>query len=483
MSAPAGWYPQPEGQRRYWDGELWTDHFAPATAPVTTPVPAMALPRASLIAWGAALAVLLLLTVSAAVSSGVGGVLMILGLAALVVGVVASVRGRLPTLRLASRRAGLLMAAAGMAVAMVGGAISPTAAKTGTAGAVTTVSQEAPSAQPSLADTTQTPTPTVEQDPPATAQSPTPSTVVVPVPVRPKTVPIITPPKAPAAGTALAAVAGLTVKGRAPKTGYTRDQFGQSWFDTDRNGCDTRNDMLRRDLGSRQMKNACKVLAGTLAPDPYTGTSIRFVYGGASEVDIDHVVALSDAWQKGAGTWPAGKRLAFANDPLNLLAVDASANRSKGDGDTATWLPPNKSYRCTYVARQVAVKGKYSVWVTAAERDAMTRVMATCPSMPLPGPGSAPTVAELPANSANKTPALTQPAPAPRRAQAFAPSAKEYANCTAMHVDYKGGVALPGAVDQRSSGGSAKHIPVYSASLYNVNTKSDRDKDGIACEA
>jgi Protein of unknown function (DUF3761)/Protein of unknown function (DUF1524) len=202
------------------------------------------------------------------------------------------------------------------------------------------------------------------------------------------------------------------VKGRAPKTGYTRDQFGQAWFDTDRNGCDTRNDILRRDLVSRQMQNACKVLAGTLAPDPYTGTSIRFVYGGASEVDIDHLVALSDAWQKGAATWPAGKRLALANDPLNLLAVDSSTNRSKGDGDAATWLPPNKAFRCTYVARQVAVKGKYAIWVTSAERDAMTRVLATCPSMPLPGPGSASTVAALPA---------AQPAPQPAPAPAPAP--------------------------------------------------------------
>ena len=245
------------------------------------------------------------------------------------------------------------------------------------------------------------------------AQTPTaaPSPSVVPVvPVRVTTAPPFNAPKPAASGTALAAVARLTVKGRAPKTGYTRDQFGQSWFDTDRNGCDTRNDILRRDLVSRQMKNACKVLAGTLAPDPYTGTSIRFVYGGASEVDIDHVVALSDAWQKGAASWPAGKRLALANDPLNLLAVDASANRSKGDGDTATWLPANKSFRCTYVARQVAVKGKYAVWVTPAERVAMTRVLAACPSMGLPGPGSAPTVAALPRAA---DPPAPQPAPAP----------------------------------------------------------------------
>src|SRR5665811_2298995 len=245
----------------------------------------------------------------------------------------------------------------------------------------------------------------------------------------PTTAPTSAKPKRPAAGTTLAEVARLTVKGRAPKTGYTRAQFGQAWFDTDRNGCDTRNDILRRDLASRQMQNACKVLAGTLAPDPYTGTSIRFVYGGASEVDIDHLVALSDAWQKGAASWSAGKRLALANDPLNLLAVDSSTNRSKGDGDAATWLPPYKAYRCTYVARQVAVKGKYGLWVTSVERDALVRVLTTCPTMGLPGPGSASTQAAVPR--------AAQPAPQPAPAAVPAPVAPAppagaiyYANCT-----------------------------------------------------
>lgn len=282
-----------------------------------------------------------------------------------------------------------------------------------------------------------------------TAQTPSPVPVV---PVRETTAPKPTTPKAPVAGTALAAIAGLTVKGRAPKTGYTRDQFGQSWFDTDRNGCDTRNDILRRDLTSRQMKNACKVMAGTLTPDPYTGTSIRFIYGGASEVDIDHVVALSDAWQKGAARWPAGKRLAFANDPLNLLAVDASANRSKGDGDTASWLPANKSYRCAYVARQVVVKGKYGVWVTAAERDAMKRVLTTCPTMRPPAPGAAPTLAALPRAAALPVP---QPAPAPPAQDVY------YENCTAAR-------AAGAAPIMRGEPGYA--------------SKLDRDNDGIACE-
>ena len=120
------------------------------------------------------------------------------------------------------------------------------------------------------------------------------------------------------------------------------------------------------------------VLSGRLA-DPYTSTTIAFARGGASEVDIDHVVALGDAWQKGAWRWPYGERVAFANDPLNLLAVDASANRQKGDGDTATWLPANKSFRCAYVARQVSVKLKYALSVTAAERDAMRRVLGQVP--------------------------------------------------------------------------------------------------------
>ena len=166
------------------------------------------------------------------------------------------------------------------------------------------------------------------------------------------------------------------VKGRAPKTGYRRDQFGDGWASLD--GCDTRDRILARDLRAKRFRSAtrgCVVLSGRLA-DPYTSTTIIFARGGASEVDIDHVVALGDAWQKGAWRWPHRERVAFANDPLNLLAVDASANRQKGDGDTATWLPANKSFRCAYVARQVSVKLKYALSVTAAERDAMRRVLA-----------------------------------------------------------------------------------------------------------
>ena len=260
-------------------------------------------------------------------------------------------------------------------------------------------------------------------------------------------------PATAAKGTALAVVAELAVKGRAPKTGYARDQFGQAWFDTDRNGCDTRNDMLRRDLVDRDMKNWCKVLAGTRSPDPYTGSKVRFVIGGGSEIDIDHVVALSDAWQKGAAGWKAGKRLAFANDPLNLLAVDAGANRSKGEGDVATWLPPNRSYRCAYVARVVSVKLKYQVWVTSAERDAMVRVLSGCATTALPAPGSARTTATL--RRATPEPALP---PAP---ELKAPSQVDYHNCDAVRA----ASADPIRVGQPGYG---RHL--------------DRDGDGVGCE-
>lgn len=190
----------------------------------------------------------------------------------------------------------------------------------------------------------------------------------------------------PSSGSALSAVASLTVKGRAPKTGYERAAFGSPWTDTDDNHCDTRDDILRRDLtGVRFRDGRCEVTSGTLTHDPYTGGSVRFVRGH-SKIDVDHVVALSDAWQKGARAWDKDKRVAFANDPLNLIAVDAATNRGKGDGDAATWLPPDKGYRCAYVARQAAVKKKYELWVTPPERDAMKRVLGTCPGAKLPDP-------------------------------------------------------------------------------------------------
>lgn len=195
-------------------------------------------------------------------------------------------------------------------------------------------------------------------------------------------------PSATEEGTALAVLGSIPTKGRAPKTGYDRDRFGQAWADVDRNGCDTRNDVLRRDLSAVVLKRdtrGCVVLSGTLH-DPYTGRTLAFVRGARTSgaVQVDHVVALSDAWQKGAQRWDDATRTAFANDPLNLLAVDGPTNAAKGDGDAATWLPPRKAARCGYVARQVAVKSRYQLWMTAAERTAVERVLGGCPGQALP---------------------------------------------------------------------------------------------------
>lgn len=175
----------------------------------------------------------------------------------------------------------------------------------------------------------------------------------------------------------LDALSSLEVKGRAPKTGYSRDQYGKGWA-KDSSGCDTRNRILKRDLTNIVENSDCKIISGTLN-DPYTGKTIDFSRKqNASAIQIDHVVALSDAWQKGAQQLSREKRIEIANDPLNLLAVDGPANQQKGDSDAASWLPSNKNFRCTYVKRQIDVKKKYSLWITQAEKSTMQDVLSSC---------------------------------------------------------------------------------------------------------
>lgn len=200
---------------------------------------------------------------------------------------------------------------------------------------------------------------------------------------------LIAPPSAvaeTAAGT-LTKLDTLPVKGRAPKTGYERELFGERWTDDvtveyGHNGCDTRNDVLRRDLVDVVIKpgsNGCTVLTGMLN-DPYTGTVVEFIRGPgtSAEVQIDHVVALSEAWQKGAQQWDEFTRRNFGNDPLNLQTTIGWVNQEKGDGDAATWLPPDTSYRCAYVTRVVDIKAAYGLWVTPAEHEAIARVLSGC---------------------------------------------------------------------------------------------------------
>lgn len=270
-----------------------------------------------------------------------------------------------------------------------------------------------------------------------------------------------TAPASAAVGTARAGLADLVIKGRAPKTGYSRAAYGVAWTDTDHNGCDTRNDMLRRDLAPVTVQagtHGCVVLSGTLA-DPYTATSIAFVRGAttSSRVQIDHVVALSDSWQKGAQQWNAAQRTAFANDPLELLAVDGPTNESKGDGDAATWLPPDTAYRCTYVARQISVKQKYRLSVTAAENRAMQQVLARCPTQPMVTDAEA----DMPKAATATTASPLAPGRTPPSSAAATPTGVYYPNCAAARAAGKAPLL--------------RGQPGYS-------TRLDGDGDGIACE-
>ncbi|WP_133833247.1 HNH endonuclease family protein [Arthrobacter sp. JUb115] len=216
--------------------------------------------------------------------------------------------------------------------------------------------------------------------PPITISTEEPTESVEPSEPESAPAPIASPKEASQASSKVSdLLAEIPVKGRARKTGYERSMFGSGWSDTDRNVCDTRNDILARDLDVHEFKPGTHnsvVLTRTLL-DPYTGKAFEFLrgQGTSAAVQIDHIVALSDVWQKGVQQLSAQERIELANDPLNLLAVDGPTNASKGDGDTATWLPPNRGFWCEYVTRQIAVKHKCSLWMTKTEHPASIRVL------------------------------------------------------------------------------------------------------------
>jgi len=324
---------------------------------------------------------------------------------------------------------------------------APTASSTPSSSATTTPT-------PSLSPTptpTRTPSPTPTPSPTTATASPTPSPI-------PSKTPTPTPELSSPAGEALAA---LTVSKAGSGEDYDRDtQFGD-WADPDNNGCDARNDILARDLTNPVSSDGCTITSGTLS-DPYTGTTINFERGPAtsSDVQIDHVVALGNAWITGADRLTQDKRVALANDPLNLLAVDGPTNGSKSAQDASEWLPPNTSFRCEYVALQIAVKTRYDLFVTAPEKQAMTEVLAGCPDQELPEAGPIP---QLPATTPEP------PAPEPVEPQPPAPAEPAlpggdvyYENCAAA----------------RAAGAAPIYIgqPGYRAGL-------DRGgEEGVACE-
>ena len=342
-----------------------------------------------------------------------------------------------------------LLALAGLLGVSVGCTAEPV-----TTAAVVPSTAASTTARPPVEASTSTAPPRASAPP---TQSTTPTTASKPRPTG-----AVTPAPQARPGTALYVLATLPVKGRAPKTGYDRDRFGSGWTDTNHNSCTTRGDILRRDLRPVTVlagTGGCAVTAGTLA-DPYTGRTIAFRKGETTsdDVQIDHIVALSDAWQKGAQQWSTSKRVRFANDFLELLATDGPTNSAKSDSDAASWLPPHKSYRCTYIARQISIKAHYGLWVTQAEQAAMGRVLSTCPDQPVVS-REAVTTARSPNVTVDRP--APRPAPLPPVDEGSDGGAASYANCAAV----------------RAAGAAPIHKrdPGYERTL-------DRDGDGVGCE-
>ncbi|RKR12647.1 uncharacterized protein DUF1524 [Arthrobacter oryzae] len=421
-------------------------------------------------------------------SGGLGGALIFLAIFAALTGLYVVITGRRSWARLpSSRKVGGVVLAASLVIFVVGAiALPPRSAESIAAEAASAnekrAAEEAATASAASSQTS-SPTPSATPSPTDTGGPMDPDSVTKLA----QGVSYKAPKSQPAFATkALDLLAALPVKESAA-TPVSDDlaEFGQAWADVDRNGCDTRNDILKRDLTDVVFTSGstCKVDSGTLA-DPYTATTIQFQRGPStsSAVQIDHVVALGDAWLKGAQQLTEAQRMAFANDPLNLQSTDGPTDVQKGESDAAAWLPPNESFQCKYVARQISVKATYELWVTQAEHDAMARVLADCAgelvptsekevavvkaakTSTAPGPSAkVGVVAPAPKAPAPHVPApvYVAPAPAPYVPPAPAPASVYYANCTAV----------------RQAGAA----PIY-AGQPGYSSKLDRDGDGIACE-
>ena len=359
--------------------------------------------------WIVALLVLLF-SIVGFVTSGLGGLLIMVAFAAFLTGLHSLVAGRQSWASLAGRKTGAVLLGGSLVAMMVGGAIpppsSPQAPEAATGSASTSASTSTSTSRISAPPATAKDSFTAESasDPKTVIEPTEPASVAIPD------------SSTTTQTTAIALLATLPVKGRAPMTGYLRTaMFGAAWLDEDRNGCDTRNDMLSRDLTGVVKAGSCRVLSGHLV-SPYSGGVIDFVRGEltSTTVQIDHVVSLGDAWRTGAQQLSAAQRVALANDPINLFAVDARSNAQKRAGDAATWLPASKPFRCTYVSHQVSVKATYGLWVTQAEHDAMARVLSNCAQMLAVTSPFAPTPAPQPV-VVGTAPPVTAPVTAPAK--------------------------------------------------------------------
>ena len=446
-STPAGWYPTPDGRLRYWDGTGWTGHFAPVPTrspapPTVAPAPGVRLPTgrptaglAVWLGWGG----LLLSALLGVASSGVGGLFSITGVYVLVVAIVALVRGHVDWARIRGRAGAGVALGAAVTLFMVGGA--------------TATPTDSPPAAESPAPSTPSLTPTTPTASASPSVSPTPTPTPTPSPT--STTPS---PQTADEGTALAAVAALLVKGRAPKTGYSRDEFGHAWYDADRNGCDTRNDVLRRDLENFTLKagtNGCLVLSGTLV-SPYTADTVKFVRGTTTStaVQIDHVVALSDAWQKGAQKLTRSARTGLANDPLNLLAVERRPTRPR-----ATATPPPGCPRTSATAAPTRPGRWRSRSSTTCGPRPPNATRSSASSRPVPR-RSCPPASRSPWAAARSSPSHPNPNPAPTR--------------TTSDLDPH--------FDTCGEANDAGYGPYVSGKDPEYDWYQDRDHDGIVCE-
>lgn len=423
-------------------------------------------------------------------SSGVGGAMVLLAILAALTGLYVVVTGRRSWARLpGSRKVGGIVLAGSLVLFVVGGITLPHRSAESIAAQAASENEKRAAEEANRAASA-SPSPSAT---PSAVPTPTPTPTDTSEPLDPDTVTELAkgvsykaPKSQPAYATkALDLLATLPVKETEASLGYgARASYGPAWADVDRNGCDTRNDILKRDLTDVALTagSTCKVESGDLA-DPYTAMTIHFQRGPetSKSVQIDHVVALGDAWLKGAQKLTDVQRMAFANDPLNLQATDGPTDVQKGDSDAAAWLPPNETFHCSYVARQISVKATYKLWVTQTEHDAMARVLEDCTDQLVPtsekkvavvAAAKASTTPKPKAKAAVVVPAPVKPLPAPRYvapapapyvppAPAPAPAAVYYANCTAV----------------RAAGAAPIYLgqPGYSSKL-------DRDGDGVACE-